>query len=157
MILIYEESSKELVDLTGYKGLQNGKIIDQLEVPSLPSNLSYLQIYDLQVIANIWEAYDTRGEITLIFDEEGNFERVETTVGDYVPTPDPEPLDPIEELELNLYEALAEVYEEQITAQLDAYEATAAVYEEQMISLLNTYEAIAEMYELILGGGEANV
>ncbi|MET3507028.1 hypothetical protein [Halalkalibacter oceani] len=70
---------------------------------------------------------------------------------------EPEPLDPIEELELNLYEALAEVYEGQITAQLDAYEATAAVYEEQVIGQLNTYEAIAEMYELIFAGGEANV
>jgi cobalamin biosynthesis protein CbiD len=39
-------------------------------------------------------------------------------------------------LELNMYEAVAEVYEEQLIAQLD------------------TYEAIAEMYELFFVGGE---
>lgn len=72
------------------------------------------------------------------------------------PAPPPAPTE-IEILELDMYEALAEVYEEQLTVQLDAYEATAAVYEEQVIGQLNTYEAIAEMYELIFAGGEANV
>ena len=57
-------------------------------------------------------------------------------VFDETPLPEQEPTE-LEKMELHMYEAVAEVYEEQLVAQLD------------------TYEAIAEMYELLLVGGEA--
>lgn len=71
--------------------------------------------------------------------------------------PEPEPLDPIEELELNMYESIAEVYEEQLIGQLDMYEATASVYEEHLLAQLDNYETFAELYEFVLAqtGGEA--
>ena len=62
-------------------------------------------------------------------------ELVDVTPTERPPEPTPEPTQ-IEWLELNMYEAIAEVYEEKLTSQLD------------------TYEAIAEMYETFFAGGE---
>jgi uncharacterized protein YbbC (DUF1343 family) len=84
MLIIYDEGTKEVISISGFKGNPTREQIDSIHVIGLPDSQAEYRIYDTQKINQIWQAKDEQNKIELVFDGENPVD-VEIIEVPYVP------------------------------------------------------------------------